>query len=96
MIFNTRKGAEKGNVLTKGKLREGQSALNMNMSVKDIGIRIGVKPDTLRKAIQPGRLRDLFLKKQKKWNKQKRHKVNGINLMAKPHPVWHVPMNKAG
>ena len=55
-FFNTRKGAKKGNVLTKEKLLQAQTALNTNKSVKKIGEELGVKPDTLRKAIQSGRL----------------------------------------
>jgi transposase len=62
-FFGTKKGIKRGNVLTKEILPQIQEKLNLGTSVKEIGDFFGIKPDTIQKAIQSGRLTKPEIKK---------------------------------
>lgn len=55
-FFGTKKFEKRGNVLTKELLPEIQGYLNQGKSVKEIGEDLSIKPDTIQKGIQTGRL----------------------------------------
>ncbi len=55
-FFGTKKVSKRGNILTPEVITEIQGKLNLGESVKSIGEGIGIKPDTIQKAIQAGRL----------------------------------------
>lgn len=55
-FFGTKNVKKGGNVLTPEVLLQVQSNLNLGKAVKEIGVLFGIKPDTIIKAIQSGRL----------------------------------------
>ena len=55
-FFGTKKVKKGGNILTPEVLLKVQTDLNQGKSVKEIGDHFGIKPDTISKAIQSGRL----------------------------------------
>lgn len=56
-FFGTKKFEKCGNVLTKEILPEIQGYLNQGKTVKEIGEELSIKPDTIQKGIQTGRLK---------------------------------------
>lgn len=55
-FFGTRKGRRKGKVLDDQTIINAQAMLNIKKTPKEIKEELGIKPDTLRKAIRDGRL----------------------------------------
>jgi hypothetical protein len=55
-FFGTKKVTKRGNILTENVLEQVQILLNRGKSLKEIGQTLNIKPDTLQKAIQSGRL----------------------------------------
>ena len=55
-FFEPRKGKKKGNVLNGEVMSKVQSGLDLGKTPKSIGEELGIKPDTIRKAISYGRL----------------------------------------
>ena len=55
-FFGTKKFEKRGNVLTKELLPEIQGFLNQGKTLKEIGEDLSIKPDTIQKGIQTGRL----------------------------------------
>ena len=58
-FFVIRKGRRKGKVLDDQTIINAQSMLNVKKTPKEIEEELGIKPDTLRKAIRDGRLTKL-------------------------------------
>jgi len=71
-FYKPKKTRKKGNVLTTEKLQEVQGRLDQGESPKQIEGALGVKADTVRKAIQAGRL-----SKPVKKNRHQGHNPNG-------------------
>lgn len=55
-FFGTKKVSKRGNVITDELLPQLQEHLNRGKSLKEIGEEFSIKPDTLQKGIQSGRL----------------------------------------
>jgi len=55
-FFGTKKVEKRGNVLTDEKLVKVQEYLNQGIPLKEIGESLSIKPDTIQKGIQSGRL----------------------------------------
>jgi len=58
-FFSKRSGRKGGTILTPDKLQQAQQLLNRGESRCDVSSELGIKPDTLRKAINDGRLKEL-------------------------------------
>jgi len=55
-FFSTKKVEKRGNVLTDDLLLKVQGYLNQGKSLKEIGEELSIKPDTIQKGVQSGRL----------------------------------------
>jgi len=55
-FFGTKKVSKRGNVLTETVLQQAQDMLNRGKTLIEIGQELNIKPDTLQKGIQSGRL----------------------------------------
>jgi len=63
-FFGTKKVSKRGNVLTEPVLEQAQGMLTIGKSLKEIGEALNIKPDTLQKAVQSGRLTRLVLSQE--------------------------------
>lgn len=58
-FFRRKPGGRKGTVLTPSALEQAQSLFEKGLGRSDIAQELGIRPDTLRKAINDGRLREI-------------------------------------
>jgi len=63
-FFGTKEVSKRGNILTDAVLIQVQGLLNIGKSLKEIGDLLDIKPDTLQKAVQSGRLTRLVLSQE--------------------------------